>query len=72
MQKKNSLCAEFCSPRAAEEASENFWIMSELSHDLQVICYNSGISLGCATFKGKQGVVRVCVRRNPLVSQTKS
>ncbi len=34
MQKKNSLCAEFCSSRAAEGASRNFWIMLEFSHDL--------------------------------------
>ena len=34
MQKKNSLCAEFCSSMPAEEASEVFWIMIEFSHDL--------------------------------------
>jgi len=60
MQKKNSLCAEFCSSRAPEEASEICWIMSELSHDLRIICRNSMISLGLPTFKGKQGVVCVC------------
>ena len=32
--KKNSLCAEFCSSRAAEQASRIFWIMSEFSRDL--------------------------------------
>ena len=37
MQKKSSLRAEFCSSRAAEEASEIFWIMSEFSHDLWII-----------------------------------
>ncbi len=60
MQKKNSLCAEFCSSRAVEGASRNFWIMIEFSHDLQIICRNSGISLGRPTFKGKQGGVCVC------------
>ncbi len=60
MQKKNSLCAEFCSSRAAEQASEFFWIMSGLIHDLRIICHNSVISLGLPTFKGKQG--GVCVR----------
>ncbi len=72
MQKKNSLCAEICSSRAAEEASEIFWIMSEFSHDLQIICHNSGISLGWPTFKGKQGSVRVCVRNNAPYGQKTS
>ena len=39
MQKKKSLCAEFCSSMAAEEASEIFRIMSELSHDLRIMCH---------------------------------
>ncbi len=32
MQKKNG--TEFCGSRAAEEASEEFWIMIEFSNDL--------------------------------------
>ena len=55
MRKKRSLCAEFCSSGAAEQASRNFWIMSEFSPDLQIICHKSGVSLGWPTFKGKQG-----------------
>ncbi len=35
--------------------------MIEFSNDLQIICHNSGISLGHEHFKGKQGRVRVCV-----------
>jgi len=61
MQKKNSLCAEFCSSGTAEVASRELWIMIEFSHDLQIICHNSGISLGWPTFQGKQGGC-VCVR----------
>ena len=34
MQKKKSLCAEFCRSRAAEVTSSKLWIMIELSHDL--------------------------------------
>jgi len=30
MQKKKNLCAQFCRPVAAKEASEEFWIMIEL------------------------------------------
>jgi len=37
MQKKKSLCAEFCSSMAAEVASRKLWIMIELSNDLQII-----------------------------------
>ncbi len=60
MQKKNNLCASVCSSRATEEVPQIFWIMSELSHDLWIMCRSSGISLGWPTFKGKQGVfVRV-------------
>ena len=61
MQKNKSLCAEFCSSMAAEEASEIFWIMSELSHNLRIMCDNSVISLGLPTFKGKQGGACVCL-----------
>ena len=61
MQKKRSLCAEFCSSRAADEASGKLWTMLEFNNDLQIICHNSGISLGQPAFKGKQGVsVFVC------------
>ncbi len=52
---KNSLCTDFYSSRAAEEASEIFWILSEFSHNLWIMSHNSGISLGLPTFKGKQG-----------------
>ncbi len=55
IQKKKSLCTDFYSSRAAEEASEIFWIMSEFSHNLWITSHNSGISLGLPTFKGKQG-----------------
>ena len=46
---------------AAEEASKVFWITSELSHNLRIMCRNSVISLGLPTFKGKQGCVCVCL-----------
>ncbi len=52
--KKNSLCANICRSRAAEHACENFWIMIEFSHDLQINCHDPANSLGCPTFKGKQ------------------
>ena len=34
MQKKKSLCAEFCSSRAAEEGSGKLWIMIEFTNVL--------------------------------------
>ncbi len=59
MQKKKSLCAEFCSCRAAEEGSRVFWIMIEFTNFLQ----NSKGMLGkpqpTHEIKGKHGV-RVC------------
>ncbi len=54
LQQKTSVCAEFCGSEAAEVGSKKLWIMIEFSNDLQIICHNSGISLGWPTFKGKQ------------------
>ena len=54
MQKKNSLCAEFCTSVAAEEGSGKIWIMIDFSHDLQIISHNPRITPLVATFKGKQ------------------
>ena len=45
MQKKGSLYAEFCGSMAAEQGSEKFWIMIELSRDLQIISHSQRISL---------------------------
>ncbi len=36
MQKRNGLRAQFCRSAAAEEASEEFWIMIELTDLLQI------------------------------------
>ncbi len=53
--KKNSLCADFCGSRAAEEASGKFYVLIDLSHDLHIICHNLGISPLVPSNKGKQG-----------------
>ncbi len=37
MQKKIILCAQICSSGAAEEASENVYVLIELTNDLQII-----------------------------------
>ena len=60
MQKKGSLYAEFCGSMAAEQGSKKFWIMIELSHDLQIISHNQRISRPIPTFKGKHGGGGVC------------
>ena len=54
MQKKNSLCPEFCGSSATEEVSFNFCIMIELSHDLQDLSRDPRKPTpGRKTFKGK-------------------
>ena len=60
MQKRKSLCADFCRSRAAEELSEILWITIEWSHDLQIISHNQRISRPIPTFKGKHGGGGVC------------
>ena len=48
MQKKKGLCADICSSRAAERASDIFLIMIEFSHDLKIVCHNPANLTGVA------------------------
>ena len=43
MQKKTGLHLDFCGCMVAEEVSEFFWIMIELSHDLQDFSHHKEI-----------------------------
>ncbi len=59
MQKRKRLDTEFCSSRAAEEASRKVWVMIEFTNLLLFIQGFPEIPQGYPTFKGKQGR-RVC------------
>ena len=61
MQKRESLCAEFCSSRAAEEGSGIFWIMIELTNTVVEFQAKAGILQVNLEIQGKQGCLCVCV-----------
>lgn len=62
MQKRESLCAVFCSSRAAEEGSGIFRIMIELT--------NLVVMGSPRLIEGKQGCLCVCVPRLPSYNRS--
>ena len=62
MQKRESLCAGFCSSRPAEEASGVFWIIIELTSFVVKFQAQPGIPQVNLENQGKQGCLCVCAQ----------
>lgn len=54
MQKKKSLCVEFCRSRAAKEGCRISWILIEFTNSTINLKHDLGFHIGLET-KGKQG-----------------